>query len=460
MAEVSAGAAGSQSRRVGNYIAPQVNKGTDRLASAFAQNKSIKATKENQEDAQLETRLAGDKVDPDDFLITASGINDLDDVNRLAANAATDAASDLFTQASDFDAAGDRKSADFSRAKAAKLKSSLKNFTNLTANTTKTYQGYEKDFQAGKIKQGAYDRIAVGGVIRGEAVPKLDENLNWYMQVLERDAETGEPILGEDGKAKSVRLSLGDVQKGLAKPYYFNEERGTEGELNKILLSLGKSKVDEINGGYIDTNQVWDEKRQSSLNNFIEGTLENDREMYKWHEYITGEEKFEGFTDTEKSKIRQRIQTGVEGAYDTEQTTKVASRTAAQISADARAAARARKDLSDSKSDKPDKVQYSTGNTKTAEGKEAMTFSTKNGFDLSEISFDDFNTGTVLKSTYNVALVDTDGKVFLSNGKDDKALNETQQVYIAKSLGLSTVEEMLKVAGVKSTEDKSKGKVR
>jgi hypothetical protein len=461
MAKVGTGAAGSQLKRVGNYIAPQVNKDTNRVAAKNSQERAIKATKENQEDAQLEKRLEGDSVDPDEFLVTATGIGDEDDFNRIAATAAVDRAKELFTQASDFDTSGDRISADSRRADAAKIQASLKNFTNNTAATTKIFKSYEKDFTEGKILQGAYDKMAIGGTIRGEAVPRLDKNLNWEVEVLMRDAETGEPILGEDGKAKTVVHNLGDVKKGLAKPYYFNEERGADGELNKILVSLGKSKIDKLNGGYIDTNQVWDEKRQNSLNNFIEGTLSNDREMYKWHEYITGEEKFEGFTDAEKSKIRQRIQTGVEGAYDTEQSTKVAPRTAAQIKAAADARAQDAKDLANLKEEnKTGKLKYSTGSTRTSEGKKAMTFSTKDGFDLSTVSFDKFDTGTVLKSTYNVALVDEDGKIFLSNGKDEIDLNETQQVYIANSLGLASTEEMLKVAGVKDTKEKSKGKVR
>ena len=462
MAEVGTGAAGSQLKRVGNYIAPQVNRGTDRLAAAFSQNRSIKATKENQEDAQLEKRLEGDKINTDDFLIIATGNTNVDDFFGLASKEGVNAASSLYSQARGLDASGDRAGADLLRAQAPKISSSFKNIKSILPSIKEINDGYHQKYLDGKILKGAYERSGIGGIKMGEAVPKMTSNYDWEMHVMVRDSETQKPKIGKDGKVVRVVQNLGNIQKGFTRPYEINEEKGADGELNKILVSLGKSKVDKINGGYIDTDQVWDEKRQNSLNNFIEGTVGvigsdkegesgNDREMYKWHKYITGEEKFEDFTDAEKLKISQRIQTGVEGAYNTEQSIKVAPRTAAQISADAIARARERRALSDSKLNKG-KLKYSTGSTKTTEGKKAMTFSTKDGFDLSEISFDDFKTGKVLKSTYNVALVDEDGKVFLSNGKDDIELNEAQQVYIANELGLATVEEMLKVAEVKGSK--------
>ena len=85
MVKVSAGAAANQFKRVGNYIAPQVNKGADRVAANARQQKQINATRENQEDQQLEKRLSDTKVEDDDFLIDATGITDEDDFNRLAA---------------------------------------------------------------------------------------------------------------------------------------------------------------------------------------------------------------------------------------------------------------------------------------------------------------------------------------------------------------------------------------
>ena len=330
MAEVGTGAAGSQLKRVGNYIAPQVNRGTDRLAAAFSQNRSIKATKENQEDAQLEKRLEGDIIVKDDYLTQATGVNGVDDFNRLVANVGIESAKGLFSQAREADTSGDREAADNFRAKASKVQSSFKNMVSDIPVVRAIMAGYEKDKASGKILDGSYQRMAIGGMIRGEVVPEIDDNGNWSLKPLIRDEEKGNPVLDENGKATYITYSMGDIKKGLAKPYYFNEETGKDGELNKILVSLGKSKVDEINGGYKDTNQVWDEQRQNSLNNFIEGTLSNDREMYKWHEYITGEEKFEDFTDAEKLKIRQRIQTGVEGAYSTEQTKTTAQMTVGQ----------------------------------------------------------------------------------------------------------------------------------
>jgi hypothetical protein len=454
MAKAGTGAAGSQLKRVGNYIAPQINKATDRLATKNRQQERIDATRANQEDRQLEKRLTDTKVGDDDFLTKATGVAGVDDFNRLLADVGVESAKGLLSQAREADASGDREGADNFRASASKVQASFKNMVNDIPVVREIMKGYEDDKASGKILDGSYQRMAIGGIMRGEVLPEIDNNGNWSLKVLRRNEETGKPILDENGEAEYTTYSIGDIKKGLVTPYYWNEETGADGELNKILVSLGKSKIDKINGGYIDTDQVWDKQRQNSLDNFIEGTVGvigsekegesgNDKEMYKWHEYITGEEKFGDFTDAEKLKISQRIQDGVLGAYDTEESIKVAPRTAAQI-----------RDSYYRRSGGggAGKIKYSTGNTKTTEGKEATTFSTKDGFDLSEISFDKFDTGKVLKSTYNVALVDEDGKVFLSNGQDDIELNESQQVYIANELGLATVEEMLKVAEVRGSK--------
>lgn len=351
MAKVSAGAAGSQLKRVGNYIAPQINKGADRVAANARQQKQLNATRRNQEDQQLEKRLSDTKVDDDTFLVTATGVTDEDDFNRLAAINGLNKAKEVFQKARELDLSGDRLGADEQRAKANKIQSSFKNLVNNIPIVKGIMAGYEEDFSKGKIKPEAYKRMAIGGAIRGEAVPNLNDNGDWELKILVRDEETGEVELGDDGKAKYVTSTIGDIKKGLNKPYYFNELLGKDGELNKVLLSMGKSKYDEVNDQYIDTKQVWDEARQRSLDSFIEGTLNNNREMYKWYNYATGEEKFEGFTDDDKILISAKIDKSVKGAYDTTESKKVAPRTAKQLeleSARNRATTRRGQDLSDS----------------------------------------------------------------------------------------------------------------
>jgi len=339
MAKAGAGAY-SQLQRVGNYVAPQINKAADRLNQQGMQQKQLKAEASARKEARDETWRLDTQTDFSNFELEATGNAGRDDMFKLAAEKGIQRAESYFRQARELRATDPNK-ADIMKAKGRSIQTSFKNLSADSAIVKAMFDGYAEAYANGKIKEGAY-RSFMNGLSRNEAVPYLDDNDQWRVRVMVRDETSGEILKDENGEVKYEDKSLSEIKKGLDKPYDFNEVHGQTGELNKVLTAMGKNKWDEINGQFIDTKQEFGAEQEKSLNDFIEGTLGSDREMYKWYYYATGEEKLKGFNTADKDKITNYINTAVKGAYGKEVTRKVTPTTQEEKEEAARKLAAAR----------------------------------------------------------------------------------------------------------------------
>ena len=328
MANVTAGAAYKELTKVGDYITPQINAATDRRAKHNMQQKQINADAQARKEARDDAWAKDTQVDMTNFETIATGNARTDDMYRNAANLGVGKAQELFRQARQLNAT-DPKGAEALKAKGQAIQLSFKNLASETAVIKPMIDGYSKDYADGKIKEGAY-RSFINGLSRNEAMLYLDDNNDWRARVMVRDETSGEIKRGENDEPEYIDKSLSEVRKGIDKPYYFNEVHGKDGELNKVLTAMGKNKYDEVRGDYIDTKQEFGAEQEKSLNDFIKGTLGNDREMYKWFNYATGEEKMKNFTPADKEKITSYINNAVRGAYGVESKISVAGQTQSQ----------------------------------------------------------------------------------------------------------------------------------
>ena len=331
MAKAGAGAY-SQLQRVGNYVAPQINKAADRLNQQGMQQKQLnadaRARKEKRDDAwALDTQ-----VDMTNFEVEATGNADLTGMFVGAAQGGAAKAGKLYGEARALQNI-DRKTAEGKKAEAQLVELSFKNLATQSKELKPILDAYAKDYADGKIKEKSY-RTFLNGIARSEGKLYLDKNNLWRVRVLVRDETSGEIKYKEGGEPEYIDKSLSDITKGLDKPYYFNPVHGDDGELNKVLTAMGKNKWDEINGQFIDTKQEFGEEQQRSLNDFIKGTLGSDREMYKWYNYATGKEKLTGFNTEDKAIISSYIDNAVKGAYGAETSTRVTPQTQEQREAE------------------------------------------------------------------------------------------------------------------------------
>jgi len=285
------------------------------------QQKQLNAEAGARKEARDEAWRLDTQTDFTNFEVDATGNAGRDDMFKIAAEKGIERAESYFRQARELRAT-DPKKADIMKAKGRAIQSSFKNLAADSVIVKEMFDGYAEGYATGKIKEGAY-RSFMNGLSRNEAVPYLDDNDQWRVRVMVRDETSGEILKDENGEVKYEDKSLSEIKKGLDKPYDFNEVHGKDGELNKVLTAMGKNKWDEINGQFIDTKQEFGEEQQKSLNDFIEGTLGNDREMYKWYYYATGKEKLKGFNTADKEKITNYINTAVKGAYGKENIKKV-----------------------------------------------------------------------------------------------------------------------------------------
>lgn len=332
MAGVTAGAAYKELDKVGNYVAPQINAGADRLARQGMQQKQLNADAKAKQEKRDDEWLDNSRVDMSNFEVEATGNADIDDMYRNGANQAISVAQDFFRQSRELYAT-DRKQAEVLRDKGRAVENSFKNLAKETSVIKPMLDGYIEDYKAGKIKDESY-RGFINGLVRNEAKLYIDDNNNWRARVLLRDETSGEIKRDDNGEPMYIDKSLADVRKGIDKPYYFNELHGKDGELNKVLTAMGDNKWDEIEGQFTVSNKEFGKEQEKSLNDFIKGTLGNDREMYKWYNYATGKEKFKDFTVKDKEVITNFITNAVKGAYGKETSMKVTPQTQAQREAE------------------------------------------------------------------------------------------------------------------------------
>ena len=186
MAKAGAGAY-SQLQRVGNYVAPQINKAADRLNQQGMQQKQLNAEAGARKEARDEAWRLDTQTDFTNFELDATGNTGRDDMFKIAAEKGIERAESYFRQARELRAT-DPKKADIMKAKGRAIQSSFKNLAADSVIVKEMFDGYAEGYATGKIKEGAY-RSFMNGLSRNEAVPYLDDNDQWRVRVMVRIGE-------------------------------------------------------------------------------------------------------------------------------------------------------------------------------------------------------------------------------------------------------------------------------
>lgn len=283
--------------------------------------------------------------------------------------------------------------------------------------------------------------------------------------ISEEEKEAGKKYIRDGFKTKGfefVEINPSDFGRGAYDSYRKVPILEKNGIIDDLTSSVGITTIDTSTGNYITTTtsltpdkyeqlrknaelKMADKEVQANVmsklgflneEGFIKDKYSSD-EIKKGVDYLVeaSKKKF-GFKETKKFNIG-KVSTDISKARLKE--TKRANKERESIS---------RGKGSGSKS------IITTDDITLDNGKKAKVFSTDKGFSLetkfiSDLVKSGLEKPSIIKEKYNTAIVDEDGKVYLSSGKDKIELNDSQQTYIANQLGLKTGKELREYVGIK-----------
>lgn len=328
MAKVGAGAAGSQLKRVGNYIAPQINKSADRLDGAIQQQKVLDDTKKARGEKRLDESLADITVDQAALQSKATGFVQRDDVFRAFAGRVSTRSEEHATAARKAALDSDWGLVANLKGKMNRLKGDFKNTVNDEAILAKRFAGYEAKFAAGDIDDEDFLNFGVA-VEKFDFEIVLDENDNKIVRAL---------VEADDGSVSVMDKKWSELVNMTDRPYevVHMEDRSTEkgvekGLVSNLLATMGKRKYDSTGKNYTTTTQKWDDTAETQFMQKVIGLQSDDRSMYSLLKQATRERKKTGFTTEDKNEVEKMIRNQVKGGYGEETTIEVAKRTATQL---------------------------------------------------------------------------------------------------------------------------------
>lgn len=260
-------------------------------------------------------------IDPDDFVVEATGWADADEIFGAVSQEAMDLSIDLNTKARKAWDMGNEEEARGYSDEAKRIQGSFKNFASKREQVGVKMSEWENLITEGKVLDGAQGQF-YDALNRNEY--KLDySNGDFVITALMRD-KNGE-IIYEDGKAKYEQTTMNDLIKGNNDPYQFEDAMGEGGMIDNLMVSFGKFKIEESSGNYLKTDTSWSKENDIALQNYIDGITggdsgtPNNREMYKWYKNATGEGKItknaKDWTKEEKDAVAKYIREGVDSKF-------------------------------------------------------------------------------------------------------------------------------------------------
>lgn len=336
MTKVSAGAAGSQLKRAGNYVAPIVTAQADRLAASNRQDKQLRADKQARDEERLDKAYSEIKVE--DLVTTATGQTTRDDVARNYASVATQRSMEYAEKAREAASKGDWTTMNNYKGRINRIKGDFKNTVNDEVMLKEMMDNYKKKWRDKEIDDPEWLDFAES-LEKFNYTITLDENDNKVITAVELD-DDGKPVLDENGEPKVMTKKWSDLVNQNDRPYEvvrLEDKEGKKGLIGDLLSTMGKRKYDEQTGDFITTTQEWDETAENQFKAKLNGLFSSDRMMYSLLNQATGgnNKKKKGFTEEDKKLVEDFLRFQVKGGYGEESSLKVTPQTQTQRESEA-----------------------------------------------------------------------------------------------------------------------------
>lgn len=386
----------------------------------------------------------------------ASGINEIDDLHRatvIVVNQAARAAADRSTE---LRYAGDEKGANKAWLEYQKIKGSIKTHSEL--------QGKIKLQVEATMK--AKDAQRISGVDSGIA--------SYYQAVENLDTvpfmENGElkyNVIFKDAKGKTERIevmSASEIGKGAYNFIPKNKMIGEGSLVAEAVSAIPKRTKTDVNGDYIDTNQVWDDQAQLTAEAYIDEKMQTDATMSDLLFQAGGGAKFgdmknrrrtaalDDFTDPDRTRVRDWFVKQVKAGYGTDEDRKVRQKTVSEENAAAKKVADAKTAAKSGKGDKSgytsDRVYYGAKTDEKDTKPNAAQFSIDKGFDVQSIlpASSNLTNDELIELNYNTVVVTDKEELYLTSinaDTKDLKINSSQKTAIAEMLGLKSGDDLL-----------------
>ena len=316
---VTGAAAYKEFDKVQDDLGQSVSKSADRNAANARQQKALDAAEDARNQKRLEKAFDRSEIDTKTLQSKVTGFASRDDVARDYAGVATQRSMEYAElarkAASDQDWKTHRTMVD----KMNRIKGDFKNAVNDEKFLGDLFSKHQKGYLDGSIDDDDWLEF-MKSVESKDYEIGLDENDNRVMTALVDD---------EKGGKKRVTKKMADIVNGNERPYEVVDVTGKGGLVDEWLVGFGKRKYDKVSGGYITTNQVWDDKNEEAFNAKLRGLQSNDRVMYSLLKQASSGQirKKEGFSEKDKTLVRDYLYQQVRGQFTESVTKKVRSTT-------------------------------------------------------------------------------------------------------------------------------------
>jgi len=352
MAKAGAGAY-SQLQRVGNYIAPQVNKAADRLNQQGMQQKQLRADDKKEQQRRQDTAKTESQRRQDEFnklgaanvgdFVLDEGLTGFDTIDKANQHLAktgialvekwSNEQRGTVAGSSEWWALQDKKNA---------MGGDFKTIKGDQSRLTEIHKSNLADANNGDIDDPDYETFWEG-FEKLNVVPYYGEDGGRYADVYERDQQ-GNVLKGEDGKPlPPITKKWTNIIKGIDTPYkvvHLTDTQDPEGNkrtglVNQFLGSMGKRTKDKVTGDFTINEQTWDDTAEKQFMGLVKGLQSNDRKMYSLLRQATVNDKVQstkktGFTPADKKRVEDFLRDAVKGGYGEVTTKKVTSQTNTQ----------------------------------------------------------------------------------------------------------------------------------
>lgn len=315
--KVSAGAGYRELKRIGNYVAPQINKAADRTGASIDKAIAANVAEKDKFNKRVDDALSGITVDVDALQSKATGFETRDDQARDYVMGVRKRSEEHAEAARKAALAGDWEAVHNYKGKIARLKGDFKNTVNDEAILKETFDKYRTDWQNGDIDDDEW--LAFGESIENfDFETVLDENDNKVVRALVRDDEGNVTHIEE--KKWSELVNRKDRPFEVVR---LEDKQGKKGLIGDLLSTMGKRKYDEQTGQFITTKQTWDDIAEKQFKAKVIGLQSNDRTMHSLLKQAGGESKKSGFTEADDTLVENFLRDQVKGGYDTTESKKV-----------------------------------------------------------------------------------------------------------------------------------------
>lgn len=316
MTKVSSGAAYRQLERVGNYIAPNVNKAADRLAGDMDAAMERADRRKARAEKRFDEASKAAAVDTEALVSKTTGFVNRDDVARDYAMTATQRSQEYSDLAIEAAARGDYKAHQMYLNKMNRIKGDFKNAVNDEARLKELFKTYLTKYQNNEIDDDDFLDFATATEDFNYEIG-LDENDNRVINAFVTDEETGE--------TRTITKKMSDLVNGNDRPWERTKVEGKGGVVDQMLVNLGKRTYDQAGENYITTSQVWDDKAEKGFEAQAAGLMSDERKMYSLLKQASNGQirKKSGFTDEDRNMVKNFLRDQVIGAYDETTSEKV-----------------------------------------------------------------------------------------------------------------------------------------